>query len=411
MSNHLSIATVTAALRHRLEKDLQVHLPGATATTVRPQAPPSTALPTVGVNIFLFQVTPNTALRNEAVPTRRADGQLQQRPVIALDLHYLLSFYGAEVKQEPQVALGIVARSLEAQPVLTREVIQAAVAAASHLTTSNLDSAVERVRFVATTTSVEELSKLWSVFQAPYALSATYQGSVVMIEADTAPRAPALPVRRFGVRAQALGQPVIDSVLSQSPTDPAPVAGQPILVGHRLILRGQGLQARTPTPELDTRVRVGDAELAPEATSDTEVIVLLPTTLRLGAQRVQVVHRERVAGVLRQGAESGATAIVLQPEATFSVVAGDIQVTVTSQVQMGQQVVLLLNQFNAPAGVDPKAYSLPVTLPSAASTFTVDAAAVAAGEYLVRVRVDGAESPLAFNETTGRYDQPRVLLP
>ncbi|MCE9672835.1 DUF4255 domain-containing protein [Myxococcus stipitatus] len=408
MSNHLAIATVTAALRQRLEADLQVHLPGATATTTRPVAPPNAALPTVGVNVFLFQVTPNSALRNEALPTRRAEGPLLQRPAIALDLHYLLSFYGAEAKQEPQVALGIVARSLQAQPALTRDVIQSAVAASPHLALSNLDTSPETVRFIPTVTSLEELSKLWSVFQVPYVLSATYQGSVVLLEADTAPRAPAPPVRRIASRVSALRQPVIDSLLSLAPGATEPAAGQPILVGHQLILRGLGLQARTFAPEQDTRVRIGDAELTPTSLSDTEVRVVLPATLRSGVQRLQLVHREHGASL---NAESSALAFVLRPDCAFTKVAGGIQVDVTPPVQKGQQAVLLLNQYDAPSGQEGAAYSLPIPVTATASSFTVDTSAVAAGEYLVRLQVDGAESVLDFDEGTGRYAQPRLGLP
>jgi len=411
MSNHLAVATVTAALRLRLERELQVHLPGATATTVHPQTPPSPAMPTVGVNIFLFQVTPHVALLNEALPTRHADGQLLQRPVIPLQLHYLLSFYGAEARQEPQVAMGIVARSLGSQPVLTRDIIQQAVAASPHLATSDLDSALEPVRFVSTMTSAEEMWKLWSAFETPYVLSATYQGSVVLIEGETAPRAPALPVRRSAVGVRTLRQPVINSLLSQAPAAPEPVAGQPILAGHRLILRGQGLLAKTPTPESDTRVRMGDLELAPESTSDTQVRVLLPVSLKMGVQHVQVVHQERTAGARQRGAESNPLAFVLQPDATFTQVAEGIRIDVTPQAQKGQRIVLLLNQYDAPAGQEGKAYSLPVTLNAASSTFTVPTSTVATGEYLARVQVDGAESPLLFNEASGRYDQPRLTLP
>jgi len=411
MSNHLAIATVTAALRLKLEKDLQVHMTGATATTVRPVTPPNNLLPSPGVNLFLFQVTPNAALSNEALPSRGPGGQLVQRPVAALTLHYLLSFYGNEAKQEPQVALGIVARSLQTLPVLSRELIELAIAGAPYLEDSDLAASLERVRFLPTVTSLEDLTKLWSVFNTPYVLSATYQGSVVLIEGDVAPRAPALPVRGVASRAKTFRQPVIDTLLSRAPGDPEPLAGQPILVGHRLVLRGQGLQAGTPTPELDTLVRIGDTELGPESTSPTEVTVLLPSTLKAGVQRVQVVHRERIGTSLRRGAESSLAAFVLQPDATFSKVSGKIEAAVSPQVQKGQSVVLLLNQYNTPGGTEPKAYSVPLTVSAASSTLTFTLGTVAAGDYLLRVQVDGAESPLVFNEAAGRYDQPRLTLP
>jgi hypothetical protein len=411
MSNHLAIATVTAALRLKLEKDLQVHMTGATATTIRPISPPSNLLPAPGVNIFLFQVTPNAALANEALPSRRADGQLVQRPVAALTLHYLLSFYGNESKQEPQVALGIVARSLQSQPVLPKDIIEQAIAGAPYLADSDLAASLERVRFLPTVTTLEDLTKLWSVFNTPYVLSATYQGSVVLIEGEAAPRAPALPVRGVAARAKVLKQPVIDTILSLAPGDPEPVAGQPILVGHRLVLRGHGLQAGTSTPELDTRVRIGDVELDPESTSPTEITVLLPGTLKAGVQRVQVVHRERIGTSVRRGAESSLAAFVLQLDASFSKGSGTIEATVSPQVQKGQSVVLLMNQYSAPAGTEPKAYSVPLTVAAASSTLIFPLGTVAAGDYLLRVQVDGAESPLTFNEAAGRYDEPRLTLP
>jgi hypothetical protein len=411
MSNHLAIATVTAALRLQLEKDLQAHLTGATATAIRPINPPSSSLPSPGVNVFLYQVTPNAALSNDALPSRRADGQLVQRPVAALTLHYLLSFYGSEAKLEPQVALGIVAQSLQSRPVLSRDIIEQAISGTSGLTDSDLASSLERIRFLPTVTTLEDLTKLWSVFNTPYVLSATYQGSVVLIEGDAAPRASALPVRGVVARARTFRQPVIDSVLSLAPGDSEPLAGQPILVGHRLVLRGQGLQAGTSIPADDTRVRIGDVELTPESTSATELIVLLPNTLRAGVQRVQVVHRERMGTSVRKGSESNLMAFVLQPDASFSKGTGKMDVTVSPQVQKGQSAVLLMNQYNAPAGTEPKAYSVPLTVAAASSTLSFPLGTVAAGDYLLRVQVDGAESPLTFNEAVGRYDQPRLTLP
>ena len=63
------------------------------------------------------------------------------------------------------------------KPVLLRQMIQDAIAAAPFLTTSNLADAVEQIKFTPMALSLEELSKLWSVFfQAPYALSVAYHG-------------------------------------------------------------------------------------------------------------------------------------------------------------------------------------------------------------------------------------------
>src|SRR5215212_5514896 len=119
MSNYLAIATVTATLSRTLTAAVGTDVSAAGVTTLRPDDAPGT-----GVNVYLYQVGPNGAWRNADLPTRRDEGRLVQRPKVALDLHYLLSFYGDEAQFEPQRLLGSVVRTLHARPVLTREMIR-----------------------------------------------------------------------------------------------------------------------------------------------------------------------------------------------------------------------------------------------------------------------------------------------
>ncbi len=69
-------------------------------TNVRPDD--QAHLPAVGVNIFLYQVSPNVAWRNADLPTPRADNSLLHRPQAALDLNYLLTFYGEDTTLDQQ---------------------------------------------------------------------------------------------------------------------------------------------------------------------------------------------------------------------------------------------------------------------------------------------------------------------
>src|SRR5947209_6803644 len=114
MSNYLAVATVTATLSRALTAAVGTDVPGATVTTLRPDDSTNGA-PETGVNVYLYQVTPNAAWRNTDLPTRRENGQLIERPRVALDLQYLLSFYGSEVQLEPQRLLGSVVRTLHAR--------------------------------------------------------------------------------------------------------------------------------------------------------------------------------------------------------------------------------------------------------------------------------------------------------
>ena len=118
-------------------------------------------------------------------PTRGPGGKLAGRPQVALDLHYLLAFYGSTQTLEPERMLGAVARNLHARPLLSRQLIQDAFTNHPELVDSNLVEAIERVRFTPAAISLDELSKLWSVFfQTPHALSMVYTASVVVIEAE-----------------------------------------------------------------------------------------------------------------------------------------------------------------------------------------------------------------------------------
>jgi hypothetical protein len=211
MSNFLAIATVTAVLKKNLYNALvdseDQNISGAAVTTVRPDKLGNGSSER-GVNIYLYMVTPNTALRNTDMPNRSSEGKLVQRPQIALDLHYLLTFYGEDKALEPQRLLGKVVRTLHTSPILTRHMIEKAIneylndttdPSFSFLKSSNLADSLETIKFTPASLSLEELSKLWSVFfQTPYRLSVAYTASVILIESADTPQK-ALPVRERSI--------------------------------------------------------------------------------------------------------------------------------------------------------------------------------------------------------------------
>lgn len=302
MSNSLAVAAVTAALSNIVRKAIQVDepgsVPGARVTTVRPEDFDDGA-PQPGVNIYLYQTTPNAALRNIDLPTRDFSGQLVQRAQAAIDLHYLFTFYGDDNLLEPQRLLGTVVRLLHSRPVLTRDLIRQFLESINpgdpndFLLTSDLASQVEVVRFSPIMLNLEELSKLWSVFfQTAYRLSIAYQGAVVLIESKESPGA-TLPVAERNVHGTTLQNPLIERVLSQESDDAPARENRPIVAGNNLILIGKRLKGE------DTLVRFDEAEI-PAAQlielSDTQIKFKLATPpvpnefLRVGRHSVQVVH-------------------------------------------------------------------------------------------------------------------------
>jgi len=155
----------------------------------------------------------------------------------------------------------------------------------------------------------------------------------------------------------------------------------------------------------------------------------LPENLRAGLQGVQVVHymQMETPPEPHRGFESNVAAFVLRPTVTATVdnVQGsgnnprnaDINVEFNPKVGRSQRVVLLLNEFQPSSDRPAQAYTFSVPPrnepedPDETDSIAIPISGVLPGTYLVRVQVDGAESPLDFDETTGQYNSPQVTLP
>lgn len=434
MSNFLAIATVTAALSQVLWEAVVPDVSGATVTTLRPNPTGGSALPTTGVNVFLYQVTPNAAWHNADLPTRRGNGDLVQRPQAALDLHYLLTFYGDDSLLQPQRVLGSVVRTLHARPVLTRELIRRTIAKidfAPFLVNSNLADAVELVKFTPIPLSLEDLSKLWSVyFQTPYSLSVAYQGTVVLIESEDSTHA-ALPVLARNIYAVPFRQPLIERIRSEGDE------GTPIFSDSSIIVSGQRLRGDL------TQIRVGGLDVTPAIAnvSDTEIRMPLPANLRAGVQGLQVVQLRSMGTPLvpHRGVESNLAAFVLHPtiakkadkspEITVTAVNTDpdgmrsanVTIKLRPTVAKKQRAILLLSEIIPPlppSDPAPRSYSFESSPhnkpadPPVTDTLVFPISRVKPADYLVRVQVDGADSPLeqSTDENNPLFVGPRITI-
>ncbi len=392
MSNFLAIATVTEALKQMLDATVGRDVPGANATAVRP-----TESGDKGVNIYLYQASPNSSWRNEDLPTRRDDSTIAQRPRAALNLHYLLTFYGEEAHLEPQRLLGSVVSTLHAQPVLTRQRIRDAISNAENgfLNGSDLAEEIELVKFTPIPLSLEELYNLWSgFFQTSYSLSVAYQASVVFVEGMEIPQR-ALPVLERNLYVATFRQPHIEQVTSQEGSN------LPIIFGSTLVIRGKRLRGDV------TRVLIGGTEVEPEEVDETQISLSLPDSLRAGVQSLQVVHKMMMGTPAEphRGVESNVAAFILRP--TIASINDATKVAnVNPTIGQRQRVVILLNELteNSPA-----AYTL--VLPSRdadTNEIPIPVSGVKSGTYLVRVQVDGAESLLDVED--GAYEGPKMVI-
>jgi hypothetical protein len=401
MSNYLAIATVTAALQQALQQAVGNAVPNAKVGFSRPDAGDGKQSPLV--NVYLYQVTPNAAHSNNDLPTRRSDGTLVRRPQVALDLHYLFTFHGDEDQLEPQRLLGAVASVLHAQPFLSRQDIVKAGQFFGFLADSGLEDQVERIRFTPTALSLEEFSKLWSVFfQVEYNLSAAYQASVVLIESSEVPQE-ALPVQARNLYVAPFRWPRVDRVVSQAGPD------APILSGDTILIQGRQLRGAITLVELENQ------ELAPSNIGDTELTLTLPPTIHAGVKSLQVAQKTLMGTppAAHRGVESNAAAFVLRP-AVGPVVAVaapsggvDVTLTLTPNIGAGQRAVLALNQ---PIAGGASFVSAPVIATVDSNQVTINITGAPAGSYLVRVQIDGAESLLSVGPGN-QFAGPMVNLP
>lgn len=435
MGNYLTVASVTATLRYLFETQVRPDVQDVKVTTLRPDTVIGNNTDT-RINIYLYQVTPNAAYRNMDLPTRRGDSTLIQRPQAALDLHYMISFYGDDNDLTSQRLLGSVVRTLHAYPVLTRQRVRDAISNLqqdtsvnlSYLSDSNLADDVELVKFSPLHLSLEELSKIWSVFyQIPYVLSVAYQGTVVLIDAEDTPQQ-ALPVQSRMFRALPFRQPSIVQIVSKDGDN------LPILPTSTIVIKGRDL-----TGEI-THVRIADSELTPTDVSDTSLSVKLSDVpdLRAGIQGLQVLQQATlgIPAIPHSVVESDVAAFVVRPTITVTngqddiaqnvqgsgttPRSGTITIGITPSFGNTQRAVLLLNEISAtpgqPLNHTPFAYSFradpkqqtwqPVQgagqaggtggtpVEQVADHIVFAASGLRPGTYLVRVQVDGAESML-----------------
>jgi hypothetical protein len=407
MSDHRAIAAVTATLKAIIQEAASAAVGQSEVRLGAPVAKLNEGT-TPTVNLFLFRTTPNAAMRNAHLPTRRADGSARARAQTALDLHYILTFYGSPAKFEPERLLGAVSLALEERPVMTPAMIESALAAAAALENlptleqADLPDASSRVKIAPATVSLEEFTKIWSIFfQVPYGLSAAYVCSHVVIESDER-FADALPV----ARADVLAGPISGFALNWAGPDAS--GPGPVVAGGNLHLAGKGL-ARS-----GTTLTIDGADTPFEMLSDSAIRAALGANFRVGVHLAQAVAPSPAATNLRR--RSNTLPFALHPSISLPAAAvthdgqdprsGTLKVDFSPPVEEGQEVTLTLDArtVGGPPGIvlDP---NIPGAFPAAQLVFPF--ADVPKGFYLVRGYVDGfATLPkLETNPASSKYGE------
>lgn len=132
------------------------------------------------VTIFLHRVTMNENFR----AATQIQDEPNKKPVLFLDLHYLITYWGADPQAE-QTILAWTMLQLQSMPVLDNSI----------LTPSNIWDPSERIQLVPADLSLEDILRIWDALGPKYRLSVCYIARVVRIDTGITPEPPVLATR------------------------------------------------------------------------------------------------------------------------------------------------------------------------------------------------------------------------
>jgi len=132
------------------------------------------------VSIFLHRITIDENFR----AATRIQDQPNKKPVIFVDLHYLITYWGTDPQAE-QTILGWTMAQLQSAPILDNSI----------LTPASIWGPGETVQLVPADLSLEDILRIWDALGPHYRLSVSYIARVVRIDTGITPEGPVVATR------------------------------------------------------------------------------------------------------------------------------------------------------------------------------------------------------------------------
>ncbi|MDP5220835.1 DUF4255 domain-containing protein [Ruegeria sp. 2205SS24-7] len=430
MSTALALAGVTHVLRDRLNDGMVNHnVAGilSTSVTVSVAAPDrvvaADAAEESQLNLYLYKVTPNTGWSQMGLPSHDSTGGHRlTNPPLALNLHYIISAYsGSDLHAE--ILLGYAMQLMHEFPIITREMVRTSLTpspaigadlppALRALSESGLEDQFEQLRITPHYLDAEEMSKLWTATQSSMRPTAAYEVSVVLIEATSPTNAP-LPVLSRGevdpISGRDRGVVVTPSLIPPLPTleTVEPADAQPVIsLGADVALNGHHLNGTSREVRLVNDKFLIDEVIAATGASAPDAITLVVPPARaadfpVGVYNVSARVTPPGETIQRETNQLGAVVapdIINLPQTIPRDGNGDVTMTIdfTPVLRPGQRATLFFGQQE----IVPQAFVPPV----ASLDFIAEDAPL--GDHLIRLRIDGIDSPIIDRAAT-----PPVFLP
>ncbi len=405
MSSALAIAGVTQLLRDLLNDGLVDHDVGAlvnTNVTVHALAPDVMLAREEdsgpALNVFLYHTDVNGAWSNSCLPTRDREGMRVNNTPLPLDLYYLVCAYStADLHND--VLLGYAMQILHEHPGFTRAEIQTAlnpspaIAAGlppllQALADTGLADQAEALRIAPHFMPVSEMASLWSALQSHYRPCAAIRVSTVLIQAELATRE-ALPVLTIG--SDNRGADVTPSLIPPLPMLQRiipPALQSSARLGDIFDVEGMSLDGTNPRFTFEhVALPITHTVNAAAGGSARTQSVPVPNAPATWASGVYSIHF--TADDAGRPQDSNRLSVQIAPVMTLppqSVNRAGSTVTVTVRVSPhchpGQHASLWLGSEGTQAE----------TVTAVTDTLVFVFGPIAAGNYPVRLRVDGVDS-------------------
>jgi hypothetical protein len=382
MSDARAIEAVTETMRSIVDAGVKRVSAGARAIAAPPHE--VAASQEERINVFLYRTEVDGSLRNTDPPAT-TPGEIGH-PALPLVLHYLLTPYAPDGNDlVAHRLLGGALQALHSHERLTSRDL------ADLAPFSDMSQQFEQVRISWQPLDDKDMYSLWSVFQAPYRVSAAFEVRVVQIDSRVRGTAP-LPVLRRG--SDGHGASVAADVDLAELTEVVPVLGQlAAQVGESVTVRGRALAGDTVSVVLTHPALSAPIHVLPDQVATYAVSFTVPTTMRAGQGTVSLRLVSTGAGSLITNRLPLAVApkITSALPMTVTRTGSNAHVTLTCEppVLAGQEVSLLLGSRPIPAN--------PFTTETGTVSFTVRNAKP--GTSPLRLRVSGTDSRLVVDRT------------
>lgn len=375
------------------------------------------------LNLFPYHFGLNQAWRNRFEPSADQVGRRIGSVPLVIDISFLVSAHSSTALQ-PEILLGLAMQAIHDNQQLTRERVRTLLEPPAPpnppdpifaaLQRSRLADQFELIRIVPLNLSPSEMQNLWTALHSRYRPSFCYMVSAMLIDSRQTGRA-ALPVREYASTVIQFVRPYIDRI------EPANVVFS--ASGNTIMLQGDQLRQTGVLARFHTGQR---QPILSDGWTETQARVQLPPDLRAGIVGVELVRPVEIgAPPPKEVNESNVGVFIHQPVFRTTgapprpdIVLGAVdntnppafrplRIRLQPAAVRGQDTKVMLTEVVA-SGVG-RGFTFPGELGAdpANDPVTFRLIGVPNGTYLVRVRVDGADTPLTV-DASGVFDGPIV---